>query len=731
MMIYIIDEQINRQKEYSWTKEDFAQYDAVVKTIHRKEDFSEDILIDKKNIILLHESFPDEENKEKIYQRNKEKAISIGVFSGSKNERRKSENRIDLPADVFYKNLSVFLNKVKEGDLNIDYLLYGASPEREQQLLSELKKRNNEEDNLAPIASIHKNLLFLTSEDYIDNPFEDASEVTLYEEKRDFSDSRLHTIVSEELDGDKYDNIFIPLCFGDSLSDYNGLRLAAHIRCTKAINQLSNIYIYGFVGYKDLLEHPCFNILKTKNIFLIDYSKKAIQEADKNTISSLKEDELTKEIQKLALTSPKDNHTVANEWGIYQIVCNAGINIEDITDFDKNKINSLYFKWLIAKNGLSEENQKDQKEVAPKPNVLGYLNSKRVLLIDDLALNGWKQVLERALTPVLTPIEIAANVEEAIERLKEKYDLIFLDMRLGRIDHENNNVEEFGGFKILQEIKRDFKNINFSTPIILITASNKIWNIDRFKEYGADFYYVKEHPDYIYNKNYSIENFKRLKNDFKRGKEYGERRYEIWKLCKGIIERIEQHPYFMDQDERYSNVKKRIIDKIKLGYYYLFKESTEMEKEKLLANNESIAFIIFWSILEEIVKGYTDIDETWNEEEEYKRKDNWKFRNNKFFIRDGKNITDPNDKEDYNIYVNLSTQVEGLISCYIEDSSKQNFYKEVKFRKINKYRNHIDYIHSSVLNIFTKELIEDKNVEECFKKNKEILTFIKDILEYD
>ena len=187
----------------------------------------------------------------------------------------------------------------------------------------------------------------------------------------------------------------------------------------------------------------------------------------------------------------------------------------------------------------------------------------------------------------------------------------------------------------------------------------------------------------------------------------------------------------MDQDERYSNVKKRIIDKIKLGYYYLFKESTEMEKEKLLANNESIAFIIFWSILEEIVKGYTDIDETWNEEEEYKRKDNWKFRNNKFFIRDGKNITDPNDKEDYNIYVNLSTQVEGLISCYIEDSSKQNFYKEVKFRKINKYRNHIDYIHSSVLNIFTKELIEDKNVEECFKKNKEILTFIKDILEYD
>ena len=735
-MIYIIDEQINRQKEYSWTKEDFAQYDAVVKTIHRKDDFSEDILIDKKNIIFLHESFPDKNTKEKIYQRNKEKAISIGVFSGSKNERRKSENRIDLPVDLFYKNLTVFLDRVKEGDLNIGYLLYGASPEREQQLLSELEKRNNEEDDLSPISSNHKNLLFLTSENYIDNPFEDAPEVTLYEdeEKGDFSDNRLHTIVREELDGDKYDNIFIPLCFGNSLSDYNGLRLAAHIRCTKTINQLSNIYIYAFVGYKDLLEHPCFNILKTKNVFLIDYSKEAIQEADKNTISSLKEDELTKEIQKLELTSPKDNHTVANEWGIYQIVCNAGIKIEDITDFDKNKINSLYFKWLIAKNGLSEENQKDQKdqkEVTPKPNVLGYLNSKRVLLIDDLALKGWKQVLEKVLTLGLIPIEIATNIKDAQERLKKKYDLIFLDMRLGEKDHYNYDIEEYGGFKLLKEIKSDFKNTNFSTPIILITASNKIWNIDKFKEYGADFYYIKEHPNYVYSKEYSMENFKRLKEDFILGKEYSERRYEIWKLCKEIIERIEQHPYFKTQDKRYSNVKKRIIDKIKLGYYYLFKESTEMEKEKLLANNESIAFIIFWSILEEIVKGYTDIDETWNEEEEYKRKDNWKFRNNNFFIQDGKNITDPNNKEDYNIYVNLSTQVEGLISCYIEDSSKQNFYKEVKFRKINKYRNHIDYIHSSVLNIFTKELIEDKNVEECFKKNKEILTFIKDILEYD
>ena len=387
MMIYIIDEQINRQLEYGWTEEHFARYNTIVKTIHREEEFFEDILKNKENIMFLHESFPDKNTKEKIYQRNKEKAISIGVFSGSKNERRKSENRIDLPADVFYKNLTVFLDRVKEGDFNIGYLLYGASPEREQQLLSELEKRNNKEDNLAPIASNHKNLLFLTSEEYIDNPFEDASEVTLYEdeEEGDFSDSRLHTIVSEELNGDNYDNIFIPLCFGNSLSDYNGLRLAAHIRCTKTINQLSNIYIYGFVGYKDLLEHPCFNILKTKNVFLIDYSKKAIQEADKNTISPLKEDELTKEIQKLALTAPKDNHTIANEWAIYRWVTMIGTGVRDegIDIINRNIQQNLYFKYLqtiypVVRNELSAIKIEKGNEKSPK-----------ILYIDDEAEKGW------------------------------------------------------------------------------------------------------------------------------------------------------------------------------------------------------------------------------------------------------------------------------------------------------------------------------------------------------
>ena len=613
MMIYIIDEQINRQLEYGWKEEHFAKYDTIVKTIHKKEEFSENILTDKKNIILLHESFPDEENKEKIYQRNKEKAIFIGVFSGSKNERRKGENRIDLPADVFYKNLTVFLDKVKEGDLNIDYLLYGASPEREQRLLSELKKRNNEADTLALIPSIHKNLLFL-SEDYIDNPFEDAPEVTLYgdEEQGDFSDSRLHTIVSEELDGDKYDNIFIPLCFGNSLSDYNGLRLAAHIRCTKTVNQLSNIYIYGFVGYKDLLEHPCFNILKTKNVFLIDYSKKAIQEADKNTISSLKEDELTKEIQKLELTSPKDNHTVANEWGIYRWVTaiGTGVRDEEIDIINRNIQQDLYFKYLqtiypITKNELSDIKIEKNDEKSPK-----------ILYIDDEAEKGWYQIFATLLCDKsnLMEYECLDNIKKlsreeiiatSINKIKEKdIDIVILDFRLHNADFSKEiPIEEVTSMEILKQIKEYNKGIQ----VLIFSATNKIWNLQALERLGADGFIIKEAPENSVNPNFTEETIANFKKIMERSI-----RMTFLKEAYTITNSIKE-----SLDIKLENKKKNLRSEIEFQLDIAFECLKKANEDNKKANEDSertneddayfnLSYISLFKIIEHINDFYTD-----------------------------------------------------------------------------------------------------------------------------
>ena len=47
---------------------------------------------------------------------------------------------------------------------------------------------------------------------------------------------------------------------------------------------------------------------------------------------------------------------------------------------------------------------------------------------------------------------------------------------------------------------------------------------------------------------------------------------------------------------------------------------------------------------------------------------------------------------------------------------------------MNKFRNDNDFIHSSVLNIATKKLVTENAIENAYEKNKEILGFIKIIL---
>ncbi len=372
----------------------------------------------------------------------------------------------------------------------------------------------------------------------------------------------------------------------------------------------------------------------------------------------------------------------------------------------------------------------------------------RYLLIDDLANNGWKSILEKAIIKENNSLDIAVNYSQAIEKIKNEWDIIFLDMRLTESDHNVQQIENYSGFKLLKEIKKEFSSINFSTPVILITASNKIWNIDAFQENGIDGYYIKEHPDYQFSKQASKNNLENLQNNFKTLIVKGRRRRVIWSLCNSIIEKLNNHTYFKTQEKQYVNIKKRIIDKIKLGYAQLFQNQTALEKHILLSYNESLSFIVFWSILEEISKGFTKINETWNHR--YERNSNWKFNNGEYFIivennelklNFGKNGNGDYVKKDFkfpessteykkyinNSVVNLSDQIYSLLASY---SKNDDEYKELwqKFKPLNRYRNETDFIHGSVINILQKKLLEEETIKEAYDKNKELLKFIEMVL---
>lgn len=368
----------------------------------------------------------------------------------------------------------------------------------------------------------------------------------------------------------------------------------------------------------------------------------------------------------------------------------------------------------------------------------------KILLIDDKALEGWKQVLEKTLPINKLLIDTAISFNEAFSKIENSYDFIFLDVRLDEKDHTHHNLIEFSGYKLLKKIRESFLSINFSTPIILLTASNKIWNIDAFRSYGVDSYYIKEHPDFVFDIETSRQNLKNLQCSFEELLEEGIKRKDIWLLSNDIIRILSEHNYFQG-DKRYVNVKNRAIDKLKLGYSYLFKKQTLLEKELLKTNNETLSFIIFWSILEEIVKGFSDISATWEGNE---RKEEWRFRNNEYFIERKNNlsfivnyyydyqtrrtlerstITNDNLDKRFGKVINLSDQVYSLLYAY---STKEEFEKlSNEFRELNKLRNEIDFIHSSINNIFYNELIREDDLKQMYQMNEKILSFILNIFQ--
>lgn len=376
-MIYLIDDKnLRQEKDYNWTRERFKKYEAYIVPIYTLSDLqnkAQDIFREG-NIILYHESFLDKTNihkeaserRRKLENFAKNKSSYLVLFSGSKNTRDLTDNTASLPVSLLYKNLEVFTKKFSEADVNLEYLLFGENPKIEKELSDKLDSALLKTINEQVCNVLNNNLFIRPSRNNINTPLNNYVEKTIFNK---VTDEEFSEKVDQWMNENVYENIFIPLCFGGTLSDYNGLRLACHIRCTKTKNQNSRIFIYGFVGVDYLLQNEYFNILKTKNTFLIPFSKTSIGESTQRPHETFLLEEIPYEIIKLKLDVPKnyfDTHAIANEWGIFQMARNANIKIEEIEGFDRKKLYSLYFKWLITKNGLAEPISEEQQQVQRK-----------------------------------------------------------------------------------------------------------------------------------------------------------------------------------------------------------------------------------------------------------------------------------------------------------------------------------------------------------------------------
>ena len=511
-MIYLIDDKKERQqKDFGWSDEKFAQYADFIKPLYSIEEIVQigENLYDGKNIILYHESFLDFSNvrNKALAQRDKLKKIaesntdiSIAFFSGSQGSRSLNENIAHLPVSILYQNLEIAVNHHIQGSIELKYLLYGKKPEIEEELYTKLTQANKEiEEDYAKLKG--NNLFIRPASNFIQNAINGAIEGKLF---NDVSDEKFSEKLNEWLSETEYDNIFLPLCFGPSLSDYNGLRLATHIRCTSTKNQLKRIFIYGFVGLDYLVEHEYFNILKTNNVELVSYSKKSFELVGNKNIEQLKPEELSKEIQKLKLDPPlnyMDSHSIANEWAIHLWAKTIGCDeTDELTKVFQNVKTNLYFKYLRTINPIldvdkiSLDKLKFNEKVKPK-----------VLLIDDEAEKGWYEIFAYLLGDLngiytdylgvdFKKLSSEEIIEKSIEKIfKEDIDVVILDFRLNPSDFNNKISENITSVKLLKKIKER----NPGVQVIAFSATNKIWNFQSLLESEVDGFVFKDSSENV------------------------------------------------------------------------------------------------------------------------------------------------------------------------------------------------------------------------------------------
>jgi CheY-like chemotaxis protein len=523
-MIYLIDDKKERQhQDFGWSGEKFAQYADFIKPLYSIEEIAQigENLYNRKNTILYHESFLDFTNdKQKaLEQRRKLQNIaetktdlSIAFFSGSQGSRSLNGNIAHLPVSKLYQNLEITVKQQILGAVELKYLLYGEKPEIEEELYTKITQANKDiEKDYAKLKG--NNLFIRPTTIFIQNAINGAIEVKLF---NDVSDEKFSEKLNDWLSEIEYDNIFLPLCFGPTLSDYNGLRLATHIRCTSTKNQLKRIFIYGFVGLDYLVDHEYFNILKTKNVELVTYSKKAFELADKKAFEPLLLEELPKEIQKLKLDLPlnyADSHSIANEWAIHQWAKTIGCDeTDDLTKVFQNVQTNIYFKYLSTINPVLETDKIPSNKLK-----FDFKVEPKVLLIDDEAEKGWNEIFAYLLTDLngiytdylrvdfkkLSSDEI---IEKSIEKIfKEEIDIVILDFRLNPSDFQNKLSNQITSVKLLKQIKER----NPGVQVIAFSATNKTWNLKNLVLEGANGFISKGDPN-----NNDIAFIKKSINDF-------------------------------------------------------------------------------------------------------------------------------------------------------------------------------------------------------------------------
>ena len=534
------------------------------------------------------------------------------------------------------------------------------------------------------------------------------------EEAEESVDGYISKEIISEIKNKDFNKIFIKDNLSNNYLELLGIRVAYHIRLSQELGEKRFLPIIILSDVDEVILNklePLSRILFTKNVFLIPNTKKAIEDFQTKDIPPLNDkDYHDKFLNKIEILPPQDyltHHSIANEWSIYK--WSKILNIKDSEAVNKTvgKIkNLLYFKYLKELNKI-EEKQSKIKKIPKRPKEIG-----KVLLIDDEWDRGWKDIIKKALDSSDIEFDcfeydykdksnfnliVQIKYKELKEKIK-KADVVILDLRLIQQDHENDDMENYSGIKILKKIHE----INAGIQVIMLTATSKSIILEKLYEYKILGYIKKEHPD---DKSIStIENINKFVKLVDKGLE-GKYLKEIWNISIEIGNILDNDP-FKQYIEDYNKYRTN-LGKLKKEKDYIFDILDTNQKNKINYALISLA---------------TSIDAI-----------------NDIFIEE-KYVEETRSKNYYYLDDNISTSLKNIphkiayiikesgyimhdcnITCYEQPfEQQQKCLRKCELEKLNKKRN--QYIHSNPNYVMpTKD-----QILKWYKLLRDILKMIRD-----
>jgi len=258
---------------------------------------------------------------------------------------------------------------------------------------------------------------------------------------------------------------------------------------------------------------------------------------------------------RIDLTVPDDRHDWANWWGIRQLYevqkrveANPKMRYPQNVSEKSQNLRSKQAIFLYGRNSQHLDAAFKNLE-----NRIGELRTQlgervpRILHIDDRWKDGWsaifmKMIYEKGLpqpvqpaneslpykdfafrnrslfrvvtsygdgiSPQLKPeerfLKIRDGVSEAIKGFGPH--LILLDLRLLGETGTRYDVASLSGARILKWLRDQYQSI----PIIMTTASNKVWTLEKLLQVGADAFWVKEGLDERRSAEETVRNYCRI-----------------------------------------------------------------------------------------------------------------------------------------------------------------------------------------------------------------------------